>query len=170
MGGETGTVKGLKQLKSKLEFVLSDRPTNQVLKDFLVEHLAEIDKIIEQETQMEKYIVKIDTRKKLSGLLVEKDVKKIAANILRIDVADINSGIRKKEVVCARWLVIYYFETFAQYTRHQQGAIVSVDHSTAVNAVHNIQYFTGWRKHAKVSFEKIVNEIHKTVEIEKMFK
>ncbi len=170
MGGENRTVKELNQLKSKLEFVLSNRPTNQVLKDFLAEHLAEIDEIIEQETQMEKYIVKIDTRKKLSGLLVENDVKKIAANILRINITDINSGIRKKEVVCARWLVIYYFETFAKYSRHQQGAIVSKDYSTAVNAVKNIQYFNGWRKEAKVKFEKVVNELHKEVEIEKMFK
>jgi len=156
-------------LKKRLQSILDKKPTNQVLTEAVVTHLLEIDKIIEQEAETEKYIVSIDTRIGDNSTLVVQDVKKIAATILHIKDSEISSQTRVKEVVCARWLVVYYLDRFGNYSRKEQGAFVGKDHSTAVNIVLNIKYFTGWRKKAKVKFENTINELHKQVGIDKLF-
>jgi chromosomal replication initiation ATPase DnaA len=161
--------KELNQLKIQLEYVLAQKPTNQELREFLYDHLKKIQELIEIDCSISDCIVKFDTSKITGEYLQQDEVKKIAANILKIKKSEISSGSRIKEVVCARWLVIYYFDKFADYTREQQGAIVGKDHCTAFNAVENIKYFTGWRKQAKTIFEHTINECHKAVGIKKTF-
>ena len=161
--------KELKNLQLQLEYVLAQNPTNQDLRDFLAEHLKRIEELIEIEINVSNVVVKFDTSKIVGEFLAHDDVRKIAANILKIKPEVISTPTRIKEVVCARWLVIYYYDKFAKYNREQQGAIVGKDHCTAFNAATNIQYFTGWRKQAKTIFENTINECHKAVGINKMF-
>jgi len=151
--------------KNDLQRVAEARPTNQMLLEYIENHLKELDEIIEYE----KNIIRIDKTKNDGKAICESEVKKIAADICRIDAKDIEKETRKQEVVCARWLVLMYVERFTSYTRTQQGAIVGKDHSTACNAIKNVDNFTGWRKIRKIRFENMINEIHEAIGINKYF-
>ena len=153
------------KLKNDLRKVIDAKPTNQVLMTLLENHILELDEIIEDE----KYFVRIDKRKNDGNSICESEVKKIAADICKVNVRDIETGLRKEEVVCARWLVLMYVDRFSSYTRTQQGAIVGKDHSTACNAIKEIQNFTGWRKINKIKFENRINTIHEALEIKEVF-
>jgi chromosomal replication initiation ATPase DnaA len=136
-----------------------------MLVEYIENHLRELDEIIEDENNF----VKIDKRKVDGNAICEKEVKKIAADICRVEVRQIESGYRKQEVVCARWLVLMYLDRFSSYNRNQQAAIVMKDHATATNAIQNVDEFTGWRKINKIKFENRINAIHEAVGINKYF-
>jgi len=153
------------KIKNDLQRVTEAKPTNQMLIEYLEHHLKELDEIIEDE----KYFVKIDKRKNDDNSICESEVKKIAADICRIDYREITRPTRKQEVVCARWLVLMYVDMFSNFSRNQQGEIVGKDHATATNAIQNIDKFSGWRKINKLKFENRINKIHEELGIKKYF-
>lgn len=151
--------------KNELQKIAGTKPTNQKLMQAIETHLQELSEIIEDE----KYIVRIDKRKNDGNSICESEVKKIAADICKVNVKDIEKGTRKTEVVCARWFVLMYLNKFSSHTRKQQGAIVGKDHATATYALKEVQNFSGWRKMKKIKFENTINQIHETVGINKYF-
>jgi len=153
------------KLKNDLQKVIDAKPTNQVLMTLLENHIIELGEIIEDE----KYFVRIDTRKHDGNSICESEVKKIAADVCRIDYREITRPTRKSEVVCARWLVLMYVDKFSVYNRNQQAALVGKDHATATNAISKIEQFSGWRKINKIKFENRINSIHEAVGINKYF-
>lgn len=115
--------------------------------------------------------IKIDVNKSIIlKHLGESEVKSIAARICGVTPAEIESDSRKQEVVCARWLVVYYFDKFSLMTRHCQGSMVGKDHATAFNICAKIDEWTGWRLMNKKKFERAINSVHNSVGIKKTFK
>lgn len=155
----------LLKLKNNLQDIVDSKPTNQELMTLLENLSVELDEIIEDE----KNFFKIDKRKSDGNSICEADVKQIAAEICKIDVEEIGRKTRQEKVVCARWLVLMYFARFTKYTRAEQGALVGKDHSTACNAIKEVQKFTGWRRLNKIKFENKINLIHEALEINRFF-
>jgi len=155
----------LLKAKNDLQGFAETKPTNQKLMKAIENHLQELSEIIEDE----KYFVRIDKRKNNGNAICENEVKRIAADICRVDVREIESETRKGEVVCARWLIMMYLDRFTKMSRTQQGEIVGKNHATATNAILNVDNFTGWRKINKIKFENRINTIHEEIGIIKKF-
>ena len=103
-------------------------------------------------------------------ILDEYLVESIAANVCKVHIEDIKGKSRKQEIVCARWLVLSYFNRFAKLSRNEQSSIIGKDHSTASNAIKQIELWRGWRLANKSKFESIINKIHDELGIDRKYK
>jgi chromosomal replication initiation ATPase DnaA len=133
-----------------------------------------IDITLEQAVEVcESYGYTVIENSQLSpkDLLSQGDIKRLAARINHVSIAQIESRNRNENVVFARWMVAYYYLEFSTLTLATIGYMIKRDHSNVVHIrkeINNI-YLDGWRLKNRSIFKREINNIHESLGLKSKF-
>lgn len=117
-------------------------------------HLHLIDKVLRYEGEEAKrnyfFLIRDGDKDKIDL------IKRIASDAIGIPVIRLKENNRKKEVVWARNLIMWYVHKYMGYTLSDAGAIFNKDHSSVIHSIKRIdtpdKYLAEYQKTSKNTF------------------